>query len=142
MSFPELRPVYYEPEDDVGFFAERRADGGLQVTFYWVDERTLEAWRRFAQQHQINSDRFNRNLYDLRSLHTLPEEAIRYAVEVNSDPASRNVRVAVVVSSEAVLEAVERIRALTPGGRGAEIRVFTNMLEAELWLADPLETMA
>lgn len=140
MTYSDLRPVFWDPDAEVGFDVRRRADGGLQVTFYWIDEPTLQAWRRFAQAHQLSSGRLNRNLYDLRALSDLPEEAIRYAVEVNSDPAARNVRVAVVVSSEAVMEAVERIQALTLGS-GAEIRIFTNMLEAELWLAEPLETM-
>lgn len=141
MSWAELRPVYFEPNEEVGFQAYRREDGGLQVVFYRLDEPTLQAWRRFAQNHQLYSGRLSRNLYDLRALKHLPEEAIRYAVEVNSDPAARNVRVAVVVSNEAVMEAVELIQALTPGGRGAEIRVFTHMLEAELWLAEPLDTL-
>ena len=53
-------------------------------------------------EHLINSDRLTRNLYDLRLVPDISEEAIQYAIEVNSDPSTRNIRLAVVVATEAV----------------------------------------
>ncbi|NPA27067.1 MAG: hypothetical protein GXO36_05680 [Chloroflexi bacterium] len=140
MTQAATKPVFWTPDPKAGYQVQRRPDGGLTVTFWRVDPYTLRHWRRFAQAHELNSDRLNRNLYDLRALDHIPEEAIQYAVEVNSDPAARRVRVAVVVSHPQVREAVERVIALTPGS-GAEIRVFTDLDQAEAWLAQPLEEM-
>ncbi len=137
-----IKPLFWEPEPGLGYHVERRPDGGMNVVFWFVDERTLEHWRRFAETHELYSDRLTRNLYDLRALDDLPEEAIRYAVEVNSDPATRRIRVAVLVSNDRVRQAIERVIALTPPGSGAEIRIFTDPEEAEAWLARPLEEMA
>ncbi len=141
MSTPATKPVYWQPDPRAGYKVERRPDGGLQVTFWKADAYTLRHWRDFAETHELYSDRLNRNLYDLRALRDLPDEAIQYAVEVNSDPAARRVRVAVLVSSPEVQAAVERVIALTPGG-GAEIAVFQDPEAAEAWLARPLEEMA
>ncbi len=141
MTVAQRKPVYWKPDPKAGYKVERRADGGLNVTFWKADPYTLQHWRDFAETHELYSDRLNRNLYDLRALQTLPPEAIQYAVEVNTDPAARRVRVAVLVSSPAVRQAVEQVVALTPGG-GAEIAVFTDPAEAEAWLARPLEELA
>ncbi len=141
MTTPGLKPLYWEPDPKAGYRVERRPDGGLNVTFWKVDEYTLRHWRDFAATHELYSDRLNRNLYDLRALDHLPEAAIQYAVEINTDPAARRVRVAVLVRSPEVQQAVERIVALTPGG-GAEVAVFTDPEAAEAWLARPLEEMA
>ncbi len=137
----QVKPLYWEAVPDVGYHVERRADGGMNIKVWRVDEQTLEHWRRFAETHELYSDRLTRNLYDLRELDDLPEEAIQYAVEVNSDPAARRLRVAVLVSNDRVRQAVERIVALTAPEGGAEIRVFTDEDEAEAWLARPLEEM-
>ena len=122
---------------DAGFTAERRADGGLQVTFENVTEQTLKRWREFAFEHLIDSTRLTRNLYDLRKVEKMPERAINYALEVNSDPSVRNIRLAVVVSNEEVKEMILEIEALTAPG-GAEIKVFTDIDDAETWLSKPL----
>ena len=124
-------------ESNAGFYAERRADGGLQVTFENITEETLREWREFAFAHLLESSRLTRNLYDLRRVKELPEEAISYALEVNNDPSVRNIRLAVVVSTEEVKEAILEIEALTAPG-GAEIKIFTDMDEAEKWLSKPL----
>ncbi len=141
MTSPALKPLYWTPDPKAGYKVERRPDGGLNVTFWKADEYTLRHWRDFAATHELYSDRLNRNLYDLRALENLPPEAIQYAVEINTDPAARRVRVAVLVSNDTVRAAVERVIALTPGG-GAEIAVFTDPAEAEAWLARPLEELA
>ncbi len=136
----QVKPLKWHPDPNIGFTVSRRPDGGMNVVFHFVDEPTLDAWRRFAQEHELDSDRLTRNLYDLRELDELPEEAVRAAVEVNSDPATRNLRVAVLVSRESVRQAVEEIVALTPGG-GAEVRVFYDEDEAENWLSQPISTI-
>lgn len=138
----QVKPLFWEPEPGLGYKVERRPDGGMNVTVWHVDEKTLEHWRRFAETHELHSDRLTRNLYDLRALDDLPEEAVQYAIEVNSDPATRRYRIAVLVSNDRVRQAVERVIALTPPGAGAEIRIFTDPEEAEAWLARPLEELA
>lgn len=124
-------------DSDAGFVAERRDDGGLQVTFENVTEKTLRKWREFAFEHLIDSTRLTRNLYDLRKVKKLPGEAINYAIEVNNDPSVRNIRLAVVVSTEEVKQAITEIEALTAPG-GAEIEIFTDIDDAEKWLSKPL----
>jgi len=78
-----------------------------------------------------------RNLYDLRQLKELPEEAILVALEVNSDPSTRNIRLAVVVGNEAVRQAVQGIQDLTVPS-GLELEIFDRVEEAEAWLNRPL----
>jgi len=112
----------------------------MAFTFSDVSPATLKHWRSFSIQHLYDSDRLTRNLYDLRQLAELPEEAIRVALEVNSDPSARNIRLAVVVASEKVRQAILKIADLTPAG-GVETRIFTDLGEAEAWLARPLEKL-
>ena len=131
------KPLQWNSDPALGYTVVRRPDGGMHFTFSRLDAHTLEHWRNFALAHLLDSDRLTRNLYDLRLVHDVPDDAIRYALELNNDPSARNIRLAVVVSSEAVMEAMERIAALTPGG-GVEMRIFLNMDEAETWLSEPL----
>jgi hypothetical protein len=112
----------------------------MQVTFSDVDRETLMHWREFALEHLLDSDRLTRNLYDLRQLEKLPEAAINLALEANSDPSARNIRLAVVVSNETVRETIGKISAMTTFG-SARIKIFTNMAEAETWLSRPLSTL-
>jgi hypothetical protein len=76
----------------------------------------------------------NRNLYDLRQVDALPEEAIRLAIEANSDPAARSVRLAIVIADARVAARLQEIAALS---MGAEMRLFTDEAAAEAWLARP-----
>jgi hypothetical protein len=137
MSDAEIKPLNWNADSDIGYTVERRSDGGMQYTFMDVSHATLEHWRRFSMDHLIESDRLTRNLYDLRQIEELPEEAIIYALEVSNDPAARNIRLAVVLANEQVRESVEKIAALTPPG-GLRIGIFTSMDEAETWLIRPL----
>ena len=66
------------------------------------------------------------------------EKAIKTAVEVNSDPSTRNLRVGVLVSQESVRQAIAGVASGVAGG-GAAIRIFTSMEEAEAWLKKPLD---
>jgi hypothetical protein len=114
----------------------------MQLTFTDVSHQTLAHWRAFAMQHLEDSDQLTRNLYDLRQVEDISKEAIQFAVEANSDPSTRNIRLAVVVASEKVRDAILEIAALTtsPGG-GSSLKLFADMDEAEEWLSRPLDTM-
>jgi hypothetical protein len=95
-------------------------------------------WREFAFEHLMGSDRLTRNLYDLRDVSDISEKAIKMAVEVNSDPSTRNLRVAVLVASESAREAILNVAAGAVGS-GAAIRIFTRLVEAEAWLAKSMD---
>lgn len=137
----ELKPLNWTPTPGIGYTVARRADGGMQLTFTDLSDATLAHWKEFALAHLLDSDRLTRNLYDLREVPDIPEKAVRMAVEVNNDPSTRNLRVAVLVASDAVREKVIEIAALAPGA-GAAVRVFSSMAEAEAWLARPLDQIA
>ena len=137
MSDAETKPLNWNADPDIGYSVVRRPDGGMQYTFQDVSHETLEHWRRFSIDHLIESDRLTRNLYDLSQIDELHEEAIIYALEVSSDPAARNIRLAVVLANEQVRDSVEKIAALTPPG-GLRIGIFTSMDQAEAWLNRPL----
>jgi len=134
----ELKPLNWEPKPGVGMSVVRRGDGGMTLTFTDLSEATLADWYQFASDHLLGSDQRVRNLYDLRQVEEIPEKAINMAVELNTDPGTRNIRMAVVVSSEKVKATIEEITALS-GGDSAYIALFTDINEAEAWLGRPLE---
>lgn len=136
----ELKPLNWQPKPGIGYTVARRADGGMNLTFTDLSDATLADWREFAFEHLLGSDRLTRNLYDLREVQELPEKAIKMAMEVNNDPATRNLRVAVLVAGESVRNAILKVAAGAVGG-GAAIRIFTSMAEAEAWLMKPMEQM-
>jgi hypothetical protein len=137
MSELGTKPLNWTPQPDVGYTVERRPDGGMQYNFTDVSHVTLEHWRKFALEHLIDSDRLTRNLYDLREVSNITEEAVKYALEVGSDPSTRNIRVAVVVANEQVLQSIREIGALMLPG-GVDLAIFTDMEKAEAWLNRPL----
>ena len=137
---PDLKPLNWSSAPGIGYSVVRRSDGGMQFTFSDVSPATVKHWRNFSIQHLYDSDRLTRNLYDLRQLAEISEEAIRVALEVNSDPSARNIRLAVVVANEIVRQAILKIADLTPAG-GVETRIFTDLGEAEAWLSRPLEKL-
>lgn len=137
MTEIERKPLNWKPDPKVGYTVERRPDGGMHYVFTDVTPATLAHWREFALEHLLDSDRLTRNLYDLRQIEQIPKEAIEYAVEVGSDPSTRNIRLAVVLASEEVKEAIEEIAALTIP-QGLELGIFTDMVRAEAWLDRPL----
>lgn len=141
MTDDRIKPLNWIPDPDAGFMVERRADGGMNITIQEISHKTLELWRKFALEHLYNSDRLTTNLYDLSELQSLPEEAIQYAVEVNNDPAARNIRLAVVAKNEAVRTALRKIASLTTVG-GVEMGLFWTVEEAEAWLSRPLTLLA
>lgn len=129
----ELKPLNWKQKPGVGYTVARRADGGMNLTFTDVSDATLADWREFAFEHLMGSDRLTRNLYDLRDVQHITEKAIKLAVEVNSDPSTRNLRVAVLVASESARKSIMDVAAGAVGS-GAAIRIFTSMAEAEAWL--------
>ena len=130
------KPLNWKPPEDpgVGYSVARRDDGGLQVTFTNASHETLRHWRGFALSHLEHAEGMNRNLYDLRQVRSVPEEAVRLAIEANSDPAARLVRLAILIADEAIVARLQQIAALS---MGAEMRLFTDADEAEAWLARP-----
>lgn len=137
MAETEIKPLNWKPAPNIGYTVVRRPDGGMHFTFTDASPATLKHWREFALEHLLDSDRLTRNLYDLRQLEDLPEEAIKYAVEVNNDPAARNIRLAVVATSDKVRQALREIASLTTPG-GVEMGLFRDLEEAEAWLNRPL----
>ena len=135
----EIKPLNWTPKPGVGLSVVRRADGGMTLTFTDLSDATLNDWREFAMEHLLGVDRRTRNLYDLRAVKEIPEKAIRLAVEANSDPSARNIRVAVLVADEKVAEAIRNVAALALAGTASALKIFTDVNEAETWLARPLD---
>ena len=135
----EIKPLNWIPKPGVGFSVVRRDDGGMNLTFTDLSDSTLNDWRGFAMDHLLGSDRRTRNLYDLRAVKEIPEKAIRAAVEANSDPSARNIRVAVVVADDKVAEAVRNVAALALAGSASAMKIFTDINEAEAWLSRSLD---
>ena len=135
----QTKPLNWTPKPGVGMNVIRRADGGMNVTFTDLSEGTLKSWREFSLDHLLNADRLTRNLYDLRAVKQIPEAAINAAVEVNSDPSARNIRLAVVVVDEKVADAIRKVAALALPEAAAAMKIFTDINEAEAWLSRPLD---
>jgi hypothetical protein len=132
----EIKPLNWTPQEGIGYTVVRRQDGGMHFTFINATSETLNHWRKFSLEHLYDSDRLTTNLYDLRALRELPDLALQFAAEVNSDPAVRNIRLAVVASAPAVVEKLRRLNDLNPGG--VEMKLFRDIDEAEAWLSRPL----
>lgn len=136
----DQKPLFFTPDPSVGFTAERREDGGMNLIFKDVTHETLGHWHQFAEEHLLGSDRLVRNLYDLRQVKRLSDEALQVAVELNSDPSTRNIRLAVVVANDDVRNAIQRVSDLSASG-GSRLAIFTDIDEAEAWLNRPMESM-
>ena len=137
MTESDIKPLNWRPEPSIGYTVVRRPDGGMHFTFTHIDHATLEHWRKFSSEHLLDSDRLTRNLYDIRQIDSIPEEAKRVALELINDPSTRNIRLAVVVSSEEVRQSIRKIEDLTTPS-GLELKIFTSIEEAEAWLDRPL----
>ena len=135
----QVKPLNWTPKPDVGFTVVRRGDGGMTLTFTDLSDATLNDWRDFALEHLLGADRRTRNLYDIRAVKEVPEKAIRMAVEANSDPSARNIRVAVVVADEHVASKIREVAALAMAGTASAMKIFTDINEAEAWLGRPLD---
>ena len=140
MTEANQKPLYFTPDPDAGYTVTRRPDGGMHLTFTDVNQQTLEHWRDFSAEHLLGSDRLTRNLYDLRKVEQISERAVKIAIELNSDPSTRNIRLAVVVANHKVREAIQTIADETPAG-GARMMIFDDIDAAEAWLNRPIEQM-
>jgi len=132
-------PLSWTPAPGIGYDVSRRGDGGMTLTFSDLSDATMEHWHQFALDHLLGMDRRTRNLYDLRAVKDIPEKAIRMAVDANSDPSARNIRVAVVVADESVAEGIRKVAALAETGLASALKIFSDINEAEAWLARPLD---
>lgn len=135
----EIKPLNWTPKPSVGLSVVRRGDGGMTLTFTDLSDATINDWREFAMEHLLGLSGRTRNLYDLRLVKDIPEKAIRMAVEANSDPSARNIRVAVVVADEKVANAIRQVAALALPETAAAMKLFTDINEAEAWLGRPLD---
>ena len=117
----------------------RRGDGGMTLTFTDLSDATLAHWHDFALAHLLEADRRTRNLYDLRAVKEIPEKAIRMAVDANSDPSARNIRVAVVVADQSVADAIRNVAARALPETASAMKIFSDIIEAEAWLARSLD---
>jgi hypothetical protein len=135
----EIKPLNWTPKPGVGLSVVRRGDGGMTLTFTDLSDATLANWREFAMDHLMGATGRTRNLYDLRAVQEIPEKAIRAAVEANSDPSARNIRVAVVVANENVANGVREVASLALAGTASAMKIFTDINEAEAWLSRPLD---
>jgi len=135
----EIKPLNWTPKPGVGLSVVRRDDGGMNLTFTDLSDATLNNWREFAMEHLLGASGRTRNLYDLRAVKEIPEKAIRAAVEANSDPSARNIRVAVVVADDKMASAIREVAALALAGTASAMKIFTDIHEAEIWLARPLD---
>jgi len=135
----EIKPLNWKPKPGVGMTVVRRGDGGMTLTFTDLSDATLNDWREFAMEHLLGATGRTRNLYDLRAVKEIPEQAIRAAVEANSDPSARNIRVAVVVADEKVADSIREVAALALAGTASAMKIFSDINEAEAWLARPLD---
>ena len=135
----EIKPLNWTPKPGVGLSVVRRGDGGMTLTFTDLSDATLDNWREFAMDHLLGATGRTRNLYDLRAVQEIPDKAIRAAVEANSDPSARNIRVAVVVANENVANGVRDVASLALAGTASAMKIFTDINEAEAWLARPLD---
>jgi hypothetical protein len=135
------KPLHWKSEPGIGYSVVRRPDGGMTLTFTDLSDATIQHWHDFALDHLLGMDRLTRNLYDLRQVKDIPEKAVHTAIEVNSDPAARNIRVAVVVNTEKVAEAIKAMYYESLPETSAAIKIFSDMDEAEAWLIRPLDQM-
>ena len=134
----DSKPLNWTPSPDIGYSVIRRGDGGMTLTFTDLSDTTMAHWHEFALEHLLGADRRTRNLYDLRAVKVIPEKAIRMAVDANRDPSARNIRVA-VVADQSVADGIRNVAALAETELASAMKIFTDINEAESWLARPLD---
>ncbi|MFN2215302.1 MAG: hypothetical protein ACK2TS_00005 [Anaerolineales bacterium] len=137
----DIKPLNWKPVPGIGYTVVRREDGGMNYTFTDLSEETVKHWQEFSHQHLLDSDRLTRNLYDLRQVKHVSQKAITTAIEVNSDPAARNIRLAVLVANGEVVSAIRKIADLALTQASAAIKIFVDLEEAEKWLSRPLDQL-
>ena len=84
------------------------------------------------------------NVTILKKVLGSPGQPVHARVEVRAENLAgqaRNIRLAVVVATEAAAKAIREIGALALPESAAAMKIFTDMDEAEAWLARPLDQM-
>ena len=137
-----VKPLNWTHEPGIGYHVVRRDDGGMHYVFTDLSDATVAHWRNFANEHLLDADRLTRNLYDLRQVEKISERVIGVAIEANSDPSARKIRIAVVVANDVVANAIRKVAALADTNFAADIHIYTDVEEAEAWLALPLDQFA
>ncbi len=137
-----VKPLNWTHEPGIGYHVVRRDDGGMHYVFTDLSEATVNHWKKFGEDHLLDADRRTRNLYDLRQVEDVSQGAIRTAIRLNSDPSARKIRLAVVVANDAVADAIRKVAALADTNFAAAIHIYTDVEEAEAWLALPLDQIA
>ncbi len=138
----DKKPLNWKAEPGIGYTVTRREDGGMHYVFTDLSPATVDHWKRFAEEHLFDADRLTRNLYDLREVQEFPEEAMRSAIRLNSDPSARKIRLAVVVASDEVADGIRKVASLADATFAADIHIYTNIDKAEAWLSQPLDQFA
>ena len=103
-----VKPLNWSHEPGIGYHVVRRDDGGMHYVFTDLSDATVAHWRSFANEHLLDADRLTRNLYDLRQVDQISERVIGVAIEANSDPSARKIRIAVVVANDTVADAIRK----------------------------------
>jgi hypothetical protein len=137
----EQKPLHWTSTPGIGYSVVRRPDGGMGITFTDLSDATIQHWLNFAMEHLMGADRLTRNLYDLRQVKEIPEKAVRIAIEANSDPAARFIRLAVVVANAETADAIRKIYYSVSPETSAAIKIFSDLNEAEAWLSRPLDQL-
>ncbi len=138
----DAKPLNWKAEPGIGYTVSRRDDGGMNYVFTDLAPATVAHWKKFAEEHLFDADRLTRNLYDLRQVEDFPEEAMRTAIRLNSDPSARKIRLAVLVASDDVANGIRKVASLADATFAADIHIYTSVEEAEAWLAKPLGEFA
>jgi hypothetical protein len=138
----DMKPLNWNAEPGIGYTVSRRDDGGMNYVFTDLAPATVAHWKKFAEEHLFDADRLTRNLYDLRQVEDFPEEAMRTAIRLNSDPSARKIRLAVLVANDDVANGIRKVASLAQTEFAADIHIYTSIDEAEAWLAKPLGEFA
>jgi hypothetical protein len=137
-----VKPLNWKHEPGIGYHVMRRDDGGMHYVFTDLSEATVAHWLNFANEHLLDADRLTRNLYDLRQVDKIAEKVIQAAIEANSDPSARKIRIAVVVANDTVADGIRKVASLADTNFSADIHIYTSVEKAEAWLAKPLDQFA
>ena len=105
--------------------------------------RVIEDVVETDEQQDALMRRLMRTYERFTSLNTeFPEEALRSAIRLNSDPSARKIRLAVIVANDDVANGIRKVAALGDATFAADIHIYTDIDKAEAWLSQPLDQYA
>lgn len=111
---------FYLPDDNIHVFTVQ--DSSLATVHQWQREAT------FALEHIAGKAK---HLYDLRALRSLSVYALQAAIKLKAHPQADNVYVAVLATESRVVELVDLVLRIQPGGH---FRIFAQEGAAVAWL--------